>query len=590
MKKYLIFVLAAMTVSAAPVIRTTADGVVNAASYIPLGTAGSGIAQGSYFVIFGSGLGPANIAISPFPFQTTFGGTSVTFTPAGGAPVQAFIYYASDRQVSGILPSTAPLGPATVTVNFGNATSAPAKVTIVKSNFGIFTQNSGGSGPASIQNFNPQTAEVPLNTLTNAATPGQTMILYGTGLGPISGSDNNAPGALSPAVDVKVLVGGLTITPLYAGRSPQFPGLDQINFQLPSDASVPDSCFVPVAIQANGFVSNYATFAKTSSGRTCPAPLGMTSAALQKLDQGGPVNVGVLSLSRSMIQGSPSILGTTVTINAATEEAGGTFATLDASSFFNLIQTPGAVPPLNSPGSCIVQTQKSVDAPTNTIPPVSKLLNAGSKLTLSGPNSKSQDMPLQANIGYLAYLAQSGASIFGLPVPGTPTVPTGTPASYLEAGTWTIKGTGGTDVGPFSASIALPTAFNCSPSCDITSVDRTQPLTIKWTGGGNGPQDYVQVAGVSTTPSTADPTQNVAVLFACTARASDLSLTVPVSVLSQVPAIAVDALAGKFGALLITNGLGSSTTSFTAPLTAGGNLDAGYFGYASVLTKLIDYK
>ena len=162
-------------------------------------------------------------------------------------------------------------------------------------------------------------------------------------------------------------------------------------------------------------------------------------------------------------------------------------------------------------------------------------------------------------------------------------------STFIQPGQWTIKGTGGADVGAFSASITVPTPLNCSPSCDITTIFRTQPLTIQWTGGG-GSQDYVQVAGVATAASLADSTKIVAVLFSCTAKATDGSLTVPVSVLSQMPTSSSDPLAANTGLLLVINGLGNSSTAFTAPLTAGGNLDAGYFGYSSVLTKLMNYK
>jgi hypothetical protein len=219
---------------------------------------------------------------------------------------------------------------------------------------------------------------------------------------------------------------------------------------------------------------------------------------------------------------------------------------------------------------------------------VVKLLNAGASLSLSGPSSKSKNVSTAANVGYLTFLAQSGG--FGAALPGIPAVPSGTPASFIEPGNWTIKGTGGSDVGAFSATIPVPTMLNCSPSCDISSIDRKQPLTIKWTGGGNGAQDYVEVAGFGTTPSTADPSKNVSVLFACTAKASDLTMTIPVSVLAQMPTSSADPLAANTGALLIINGLGSSGTSFTAPMTAGGNLDAGYFGFSSIQTKLMEYK
>jgi hypothetical protein len=418
------------------------------------------------------------------------------------------------------------------------------------------------------------------------------MELFGTGLGPITGGDNVAPGVVTPAgIDVKVLIGSAVVTPSYAGRSAQYPALDQINFVLPSDPGIPDGCFVPIAVQVNGVPGNYATLAKATGGRTCPAPLGLSTAALQELDQGGTVNVGLLSLSRSTILAS--VLG--ISINVATEQAGGAFASLDAGGLFGLLQTPGDAPPLNAPGTCLVQTEAAIAAPTSTIPPVPKPVYAGAKLTLSGPNSKTLDLPSQAGIGYAAFLAQSGG--LGIPIPGIPTVPAGLPSTFIEPGLWSIQGTGGIGVGPFSASITVPSPLNCSPSCDITSIDRTQPLTIQWTGGG-GSQDYVEVAGVATTPSLADATKNVTVLFACTAKASDGALTVPVSVLSQMPTSSSDPLASNTGALLVINGLGNSGTSFTAPLTmltpAGiapaGNLDAGYFGYSSVRTKLMTYK
>jgi len=189
MRTSILLCLLALAASAAPVILSGASGVVNAASNSPLGPAGSGIAQGSFFVIYGSGLGPSSIAIASAPFPTSIGGASVTITPSGGSPVTAYLYYAVDTQVSGILPSNTPVGPATVTVTFNGATSAPAKINVVKSSFGIFTLNQGGSGPGSILNRNPDG----LNSLSSSVAPGQFLELYGTGLGPISGPDNAAP-------------------------------------------------------------------------------------------------------------------------------------------------------------------------------------------------------------------------------------------------------------------------------------------------------------------------------------------------------------------------------------------------------------
>jgi uncharacterized protein (TIGR03437 family) len=583
MKTQLILSLLTMAAaSAAPAIRS--GGVVNAATNIPLGTAGSGIAQGSYFAIYGTGLGPDAFASASVPYPSTLGGASVTVTPSSGAAVQAFLSYAQAGQINAILPSSTALGNATVTVSYNGATSPPEKVTIVKSSFGIFSTGYP-IGAAAIVNLN---TPPPYNLLTNAANSGDVMELFGTGLGPITGGDNVAPGIVSPAgIDVKLLIGATVVTPIYAGRSAQYPALDQINFVLPADPGIPDGCFVPIAVQVNGVVGNYATFTKATGGRTCSVlPLLLNTAALQKLDQGAKVNFGVLTLSRSTILAS--VLG--VTIDVVTEQAGGAFASLDAGGLFGLVQTPGAVPPFNAPGTCLVQTEAAVAAPTSTIPPVPKPLDAGAKLTLSGPNSKTQSLPSQAGLGYAAFLAQSGG--LGIPLPGLPTVPAGLPSTFIEPGQWSINGAGGADVGGFGAPITVPAPLNCSPSCDITAIDRTQPLTIQWTGGG-GTQDYVQVAGVATTASLADPTKNVAVLFECTAKASDGTLTVPVSVLSQMPTSSSDPLAANTGALLVINVSGNDPFTYDGlvpPFPNASGLDGGYFGYSSVRTKLMNYK
>jgi hypothetical protein len=75
--------------SAAPVIAS----VVNAASYTDPRLPGSGITPGSIFIVTGSGLGPANIAVAPTAFQSTsLSGTSVKVT-VNATTVNALMYY-----------------------------------------------------------------------------------------------------------------------------------------------------------------------------------------------------------------------------------------------------------------------------------------------------------------------------------------------------------------------------------------------------------------------------------------------------------------------------------------------------------------
>ena len=73
---------AAITAFAQPSVPK--GGVLNSASYALQGLPNSGIAQGSIFVVFGTGLGPSTLQkISTFPIQTTLGGTSVQVTSGG---------------------------------------------------------------------------------------------------------------------------------------------------------------------------------------------------------------------------------------------------------------------------------------------------------------------------------------------------------------------------------------------------------------------------------------------------------------------------------------------------------------------------
>jgi len=87
----LLFILFASLSFAKPTIAT--DGIVSAASYLPSGFPNSGIAQGSIFIVFGSGMGPSSIVQNnAFPLQKQLGGTSIKVT-VGGTTVDALMIY-----------------------------------------------------------------------------------------------------------------------------------------------------------------------------------------------------------------------------------------------------------------------------------------------------------------------------------------------------------------------------------------------------------------------------------------------------------------------------------------------------------------
>jgi uncharacterized protein (TIGR03437 family) len=546
--------------------------VISAATFAPMGGPNQGLAQGSFIAIFGSNLGPANfVQATSFPIPTSLGGSSVTITPATGSPVQAYIDFVFSGQINAILPSNTPLGPANVTVTYNNQTSPPIKINVVASSFGIFTAASG-SGPAATINFTDANAGAEYhNYFTNAANPGQTLELYGTGLGPVGpGLDNNPPGAVIPAnVSVQVLVGGTLITPFYAGRSPTLAGVDQINFTLPSDGSLPASCFVPIAIVVNGVTSNFGTLATAASGLNCPAPFGLVASQLANLENGGTLNAGFMNLSSITTEVSSNGF----TGDATVQQAGAIFSADNAYAFLGLSQTLGGTPPVYPAGSCVVETINSPPIPTSATPPVTGELNAGASLQLTGPVGKSASLPF-ASTGYTDTVAQSN---FGSPAP-----------TFIAPGSWTMTGTGGPDLGAFSATITVPTALSCTNCGTINTITRSTPLTINWTGGGSS-QDWVQIGGISTAPLIADTTKNVAVVFQCAAHATDRTFTVPANILSQLPAAPDNPLASTFGTLVLTNVL-NTNNSFTAPLKAGGNLDLAFFNYSSVFLRVVGFQ
>src|SRR5215831_4838935 len=124
--------------AAAPAV----SNVQNAVTNIPQGLPNAQIAQGSLFVIKGSGLGPANIVVASPAFQTTtLSGTSVAVT-AGGSTVNAPMYYTSASQIAALLPSSTATGTATLTVTYNGQVSAPAQFTVVQFGFGILTLDS----------------------------------------------------------------------------------------------------------------------------------------------------------------------------------------------------------------------------------------------------------------------------------------------------------------------------------------------------------------------------------------------------------------------------------------------------------------
>ena len=492
-----LIVSAAAPLVAQPVIRP--KGIVNAAAFQPVGVPGGAIARGSMFSIFGSGLGPAaGVQVSSFPLPAQLAGVSVKITQ-GSTSVDAFPAFVIGGQLNVIMPSNAPLGLASVKVTFNGQSSNPARVLIVNNNPGLFTSTGFGIGPGSIQNFVSSDVQ-PLNSPLRSAQPGQFVTLWATGLGPITQPDNTAPPVATLPYPVEIFVGGQAATNiLYSGRSPCCSSIDQIVFQVPANA--PSGCYVPVVARVAGSaVSNTVSMSIAASGGACADAFN----PLTKLPVSGGT-MGIVALRREVRTEDVLIIpGVNITADQAIayfgQYAGGEFA---FDPYLNL-------PP---PGTCT--TYVSTGNPEVNLPRTfAKDLSAGN-LSVAGTGAATALQSVTEDVRY-------DFGLLGL----TPQFPGVSPLPlYLNPGIYRVSATGSTDVGAFTTNLTVAAGFTWTNRNVAANVDRSQPLTLNWTGSGT-----FFIRGTNR-----DYPTNSSGTFLCNVPAGATSFTIPPYVLAPLP-------------------------------------------------------
>jgi uncharacterized protein (TIGR03437 family) len=215
--------------------------IANAATVAPFalppggfGDATVPISPGEIVVLFGTGLGPANI-VSNTPvngaYSTQLAGTQVKF-----AGIPAPILYTSSGLVSAIVPyGVNGLQTADVAVIYQGNQSLVNTVPVAATAPGLFTANASGSGAAVAVNLDGT-----LNGSTNPVRVGGFVILYATGEGittpsGVDGKLATGPTYPQPVQTVTATVGGVPASVNYAGAAPGFvAGVMQVNLQIPS--------------------------------------------------------------------------------------------------------------------------------------------------------------------------------------------------------------------------------------------------------------------------------------------------------------------------------------------------------------------
>jgi uncharacterized protein (TIGR03437 family) len=465
--------------------------VVNSASNAVTGLPNAGVAPGSILVAYGVGMGPDTLVTAPgYPWPKTLSGTSAKVT-VNGQSSDLLLYYTSALQIAGLLPSSTPAGTGTIQVTYNGQTGSPAPIVVTQTNFGVYTVPQNGSGPG-IVTF-PDYSSV---SQTKAANPGDTLIIWGTGLGPVTGDE--ASGALPgdmPNLPVQVWVGGVSATVVYRGRSGCCVGEDQIAFVVPDKVV---GCSVPLAIQINNQVSNYSTMAIAASGRTCTTSLNVV-----------PPGATLAAQPRTLLAKFTRLLA------PPSQSPGDPSSSDDAS--VSAVKLGESVEQLNvqndsiSVGSCLVLSSQGNQSGGggNDGPPVVGLLDAGPSLVVKGPAGSKTISKTQTLGQYSAHLGNASAG------------------NFLDPGGYTLTSAGGADVGPISTSFTIPNfVWTNRPAGNQLNMNRAKGQTITWTGAD--PNGYIEISG-------GGGSNNFSVNFSCLANASDGTFTIPPSVLLAMP-------------------------------------------------------
>ena len=230
-----------------------------------------GIAPGSIFIINGTGLNEQPLSeiqsSAGSGLLTTLNGTSITVT-VNGVSTRPRLYYTSPTQIAAVLPSDTPVGSGVLTVTNAGLASVAVSILVVPSAFGLNTLSGAGSGRAVAQD-----SEYALITSTHTAKPGQTIILWGSGIRADTANDDRTypqeQNNLSN-ITTRVEIGGISAHVVYHGRS-QFPGLDQIVVTVPPN--VRPGCWVSLVVQsgigAALLSSNFTSIPVSSDGGLC---------------------------------------------------------------------------------------------------------------------------------------------------------------------------------------------------------------------------------------------------------------------------------------------------------------------------------
>ena len=223
------------------------NGVVTASSFGGFTSA----APGSFIEIYGANLANTRRSWTDGDFTgnnapTTLDGVTVTI---GGKP--AFVYFVSPAQVNVQVPADVPVGGSVpVVVSYKGQSSDPVVLPIK-------SQSAGLLAPSSFNVFGKQyvvavhadsggyVSNGNLPGFPEPAVPGETLLFYGIGFGPVTPASTPIAGQIvngltALATPLQFKIGSTLAQVLYAGFVPGLVGVYQFNVVVPKDAPTGD--------------------------------------------------------------------------------------------------------------------------------------------------------------------------------------------------------------------------------------------------------------------------------------------------------------------------------------------------------------
>jgi uncharacterized protein (TIGR03437 family) len=232
----------------------TVSGLVSAGAF----GAFTSVAPGSWVEIYGSDFANSTQGWTSAEFDGNNAPNSLAGTSVSIGGEAAFVDYISPGQVNALIPSDVSTGIQSVTVTTPSTTSIAYNVNVNATEPGLLAPSSFNLGGIqyAVALFSDGAYVLPTGAISGVTTapakPGDTIILYGVGFGPVKPdipAGQIVQQANTLADKFELSIGGLRATVNYAGLSPGSVGLYQFNIVVPNVAA---SGAVPLTFTLDG--------------------------------------------------------------------------------------------------------------------------------------------------------------------------------------------------------------------------------------------------------------------------------------------------------------------------------------------------